>query len=57
MKKILLCPPTFYDIEYEINPWMHLENKVDKEKVTEEYRQLWAAYESFGAKVLELNPV
>jgi N-dimethylarginine dimethylaminohydrolase len=57
MKKILLCPPRFYDIEYEINPWMHLENKVDKEKVTGEYRRLRSTYESLGAKVLEIDPV
>jgi N-dimethylarginine dimethylaminohydrolase len=57
MKKILLCSPTFYDIEYEINPWMHIENKVDKKKVMDEYRQLRAAYKSLGASVLEINPV
>ena len=57
MKKILLCPPRFYDIEYEINPWMHLENKVNKGKVMWEYRRLRAAYESLGAKVLEIDPV
>jgi len=21
--RILMCPPDFYGIEYEINPWMH----------------------------------
>jgi len=57
MKKILLCPPTFYDIEYEINPWMHLENKVDQKKVKEEYEQLKAAYKSLGADILEIDPV
>jgi N-dimethylarginine dimethylaminohydrolase len=30
MKKILMCPPTAYDIEYEINPWMHMDNQPSK---------------------------
>ncbi len=57
MKKVLLCQPTFYDIEYEINPWMHVENKVDKNKVLEEYKQLKDAYQSLGVKVLEIEPI
>jgi N-dimethylarginine dimethylaminohydrolase len=57
MKKILLCPPAFYDIEYEINPWMHLKNKVNRRKVYEEYKNLKATYESLGVEVLEINPV
>lgn len=57
MKKILLCPPTFYDIEYEINPWMDVENKVDKRKALEEYKELKSAYQSLGAEVLEIKPV
>jgi N-dimethylarginine dimethylaminohydrolase len=57
MKKILLCPPTYYDIEYEINPWMRLENKVDRQKVKEEYGELKSVYKSLGAEVLEINPV
>jgi len=57
MKKVLLCPPTFYDIEYEINPWMHVDNKVDKKKVSEEYEALKNTYQSLGLEVLELEPV
>ena len=57
MKKVLLCPPTFYDIEYEINPWMHLQNKVNKDKAWEEYEGLKNTYKSLGLKVLEMTPV
>jgi N-dimethylarginine dimethylaminohydrolase len=56
MKKILLCPPTYYDIEYEINPWMDINNKVDKKKVLQEYGNIKKTYESLGVKVLEINP-
>lgn len=56
MKKILLCPPDFYDIEYEINPWMHVENKVDKKKVLQEYKNLKKIYKSLGVKIFEIEP-
>ena len=26
---ILMCPPDFYGIEYEINPWMNTERQAD----------------------------
>lgn len=57
MKKVLLCPPIFYDIEYEINPWMDVQNKVNKERVWEEYEALKNAYKSLGVDVLEITPV
>lgn len=57
MKKILLCSPAFYDIEYEINPWMHVQNKVNKKKVLEEYEELKNICQSLGAEVLEIEPV
>lgn len=57
MKKVLLCPPAFYDIEYEINPWMNVKNKVDRKKVMEEYAELKNTYRSLGVEVLEIDPV
>jgi N-dimethylarginine dimethylaminohydrolase len=57
MKKILLCPPAFYDIEYIINPWMKVENKVNKEVVLKEYESLKNKYKSLGLDVLEIEPV
>jgi N-dimethylarginine dimethylaminohydrolase len=56
MKKILLCPPAFYDIEYVINPWMNVKNKVDKKKVLEEYEDIKRTYKSLGVEVLEIDP-
>ena len=29
MDHLLMCPPTHYDLRYEINPWMSLEDKPD----------------------------
>lgn len=55
-KRVLLCPPKYYDIEYVINPWMNLENKVDFEKANDEYNQLKKTFEDLGAEVLEIIP-
>lgn len=56
-KKLLLCPPTFYDIRYEINPWMDVDNKIDKAKVWEEYNTLTYAYDQLGIAYDELGCV
>jgi N-dimethylarginine dimethylaminohydrolase len=56
MRKILLCRPDYFDIEYEINPWMHIENKVNKANVQQEYAQLKSLIENLGAEVLEIEP-
>lgn len=56
MKKVLLCPPAYYDIEYEINPWMDLNNKVDHDKVNEEYLKLKQIYSELNIEILEIQP-
>lgn len=55
-KKILLCPPTFYDIEYEINPWMNISNKVNRKQAFEEYNLLKQCYQKIGVNFYELTP-
>jgi N-dimethylarginine dimethylaminohydrolase len=27
--RFLMCKPDFYAIQYEINPWMHIQTKAD----------------------------
>lgn len=40
MKKILVCRPTYFDVSYEINPWMKNQiGVVDKERATEQWTQ------------------
>lgn len=53
---VLLCPPKHYQIEYEINPWMHTENKVQKAKVQEEFEGLVGIYKKLGLEVLIIDP-
>lgn len=51
MKKILMCPPTAYDIEYEINPWMHMDNQPDKALATKQWQQIYDTYIAAGVGV------
>jgi len=54
MKKVLLCPPGFYDITYEINPWMHVENKVNQAKVKKEFEDLISIYKELHLTILKI---
>jgi N-dimethylarginine dimethylaminohydrolase len=44
MNKVLLCPPDYFDIEYEINAWMHENNQVDTELARHEWQSLVEIY-------------
>src|SRR3954452_5129130 len=55
--RILMCPPDYYGIEYEINPWMDC--KVGSDPV-QSVRQWWALHDALvglGARVERLEPV
>lgn len=57
MKTVVLCPPDYFGIEYEINPWMHLGTQVDKEELKSSYQKLKLTYESLGCTVWEISPI
>ncbi len=40
MHKLLLCPPDFYGIEYEINPWMSRRQSADPAEARRQWQQL-----------------
>ena len=37
-----MCPPTYYTIAYEINPWMHLRRQVAHGRAVRQWRRLYA---------------
>jgi len=41
MRRILMCPPTYFGIEYEINPWMSRGRRVDRAKAEKQWRDLY----------------
>lgn len=56
MDRILLCPPNFYGIEYEINPWMHISNQVITQNAFSAYYQIKEIYLSLGMEIHEIQP-
>lgn len=55
-KKIIMCPPEYYEIEYSINPWMNINTKIDNKKAVEQYTGLKNTFIKYGAEVIELTP-
>ena len=58
--RILMCPPDFYGIEYQINPWMRphaAEGGADRDLAERQWHALVAAVLSAGATVERLEPV
>lgn len=42
--KILMCPPDFFDIEYEINVWMHEDDQPSHETAQQQWQKLYDIY-------------
>lgn len=54
---ILMCPPDFYGIEYEINPWMDRNQPSDHAEATRQWTALHDLLASLGADLPLLTPV
>jgi N-dimethylarginine dimethylaminohydrolase len=40
-RSLLMCPPDYYGIEYEINPWMDVRRPADAERARAQWRSLY----------------
>jgi N-dimethylarginine dimethylaminohydrolase len=57
-KKILMCPPTYFDIEYEINVWMHQDDQPSSETAQSQWDKLYDIYKNqLGWDVQLIKPV
>jgi N-dimethylarginine dimethylaminohydrolase len=57
-KMVLMCPPTYFDIEYEINDWMDKSNPVDRRLAANQWQTLHNIYsEKLGWEVQIIEPV
>lgn len=54
---ILMCPPDYYGIEYEINPWMDRRRQCDHALAVRQWQGLADALAAAGARVSQLRPV
>jgi len=51
-----LCPPDYYQIEYAINPWMDLNNRVQPERAMAQWQTLYDTYCRLGVHVEIIPP-
>src|SRR5213076_744120 len=54
--RILMCPPDFYGIEYEINPWMSRSRGSSPVRAQEQWYALKATLDSFGVMLEFMTP-
>jgi N-dimethylarginine dimethylaminohydrolase len=52
-----MCPPSFFDVTYAINPWMRPGVRVDAGLAMRQWSALKATYESLGHAVQTIEPV
>ncbi|MQA04212.1 MAG: amidinotransferase [Streptosporangiales bacterium] len=53
----LMCPPTYFDVRYAINPWMDVTVPVDHELAVRQWRRLVEVYRDLGHTVDLIDPV
>lgn len=53
MSRLLVCPPDYFRIDYEINPWMRRSNVVDPEEAVRQWHRLMEVLEKEVGVVLE----
>lgn len=56
MSRFLVCPPDFFGVEYEINPWMQLNNRVDHGRAVQQWCALMHVLEHDVGVALERVP-
>lgn len=54
--KLLMCVPDFYDVVYEINPWMKREVGVTQHLAMQQWQQLKQTLSHCGAEIVLVKP-
>ena len=55
-RRYLMCRPTYFDVVYAINPWMHPDSPTDTARAVEQWEELRAVYERLGHTVELIEP-
>ncbi len=55
-RRLLMCPPTHFDVSYAINPWMDLSVTVDRARAQRQWDALVATYRAAGAEIELIDP-
>jgi N-dimethylarginine dimethylaminohydrolase len=57
LRHYLMCPPTYFNVTYSINPWMDPSRQVDRALAVRQWSGLVDAYRSTGHRVDLLEPL
>lgn len=57
MRSLLLCKPDFYSVDYEINPWMHINIQPDRELALAQWEGYVGLLKELKIKVELIEPV
>src|SRR4029453_15613397 len=57
LRHYLMCPPTYFDVTYSINPWMDPGRRVGRALAVRQWSGLVDAYRSTGHRVDLLEPL
>jgi N-dimethylarginine dimethylaminohydrolase len=56
-RRYLMCRPTYFTVEYQINPWMHPTVPTDNPRAVAQWTNLRDAYRALGHTVEEIEPI
>ena len=57
VSKVLMCAPTYFDIEYVINPWMDTNNRVNQDRAWQQWEYVRDVLNELGVKIEYIDPV
>jgi N-dimethylarginine dimethylaminohydrolase len=52
-----MCPPTYFTVSYEINPWMHADNPTNTNVAVRQWQRLRDVYLDLGHRVETIDPL
>jgi N-dimethylarginine dimethylaminohydrolase len=56
MRELLLCPPDYYGIEYEINPWMSRARGAEAAVAQKQWKDLYATLTELESRIYLVEP-
>ena len=51
-----MCKPTYFDVSYEINPWMNVKRRPESGNVEEQWNALYGLMKQFAPKLCLIDP-
>lgn len=55
--KFLMCRPDYFNIDYEINPWMDINKATNRETVSRQWENLYQTLRTCGAQIALIDPI